>query len=198
MKPGRPKKSPTIAPTAAQKSAAQLAPTRRAPRLAAKKSTTKLSSVSSARIERVNHPTFWNPSAHAATSNPTKTSSGPGIAGITVPMMPTTTRRAPTSRRRFSAPAIVPLSLRAQLERTAQALPAELHEPPLVERPVTDVVVIGNDPSRIELQHPPQAGRDALRLGIQDRRRQMGLEEVAREEIPRKEQVVPRAVEAAV
>ena len=40
----------------------------------------------------VNQPTFWNPSAQAATSSPTKTSGAPGSAGITVPMMPTTTR----------------------------------------------------------------------------------------------------------
>src|SRR3954449_11345468 len=198
MKPGRPKKSPTIAPTAAQKSAAQLAPIRWAPNLVAKTSITKLNNVSSARIERVNHPTFWNPSAHAATSNPTKTSGTPGSAGSTVPRIPMTTRSAPRRRTRFSAPGTIPLPLRAQLERTAQALPAELHEAPLVERSVAEIVVIGDDPSRIELQHPPQAGGVELRPGVQDRRRQMGVEEVPREEVSREEQVVPRAVEAAV
>src|SRR4051794_38394182 len=82
---------PPSPPAAAKKSAAQLAPTRFAPRLDAKKSTTKLNNVSTARIARVSHPTFWKPSAHAATSNPTKTSGAPGIAGITVPTIPATT-----------------------------------------------------------------------------------------------------------
>src|SRR4051812_27513863 len=98
--------------------------------------------------------------------------------------MPATTRRAPTSRRRFSAPAIVPLSLRAQLERTAQALPAGRQKTPVGERPDTEILVVGDAPSRIELQHPPQAGRDELRPGVEDHGWQMSVEEVAREEIP--------------
>src|SRR3954466_15723022 len=152
MKPGRPKKSPTIAPTAAQKSAAQLAPIRWAPNFVAKTSITKLNNVRIARIERVNHPTFWNPSAHAATSNPTKTSGTPGSAGSTVPRIPMTTRSAPRRRPRFSAPGTIPSTPAGSARTAAQALPAELHEAPLVERPVAEIVVIGDDPLRIELQ----------------------------------------------
>ena len=58
--------------------------------------------------------------------------------------------------------------------------------------------MVGHDPARIELQHLAQARRHLLWPAGEDRRRQVGVEEVAGEEVAREEQVVLLAVEPAV
>src|SRR5215218_1893654 len=148
MSPGMLKKSPTMVPTTAPARAAQLAPTRFAPRLAAMKSTTKVSTVRIARTLIVNQPTFSKRSAQAATSSPRKTSGAPGIAGSTVPTTPTTTSATASSMRTGSVSmTLLSLRLDTHLEPAAEDLPAQLQVPPLVQFAVQDVVMVGHDPA---------------------------------------------------
>jgi len=82
--------------------------------------------------------------------------------------------------------------------RDAQALCHQPTEAPAVQRAVEHVMVLRHHQARIKAARLLEAFRNDLRRAVQDRRRQVHVEEVAREQVAAEQKVVRRGLEAAM
>src|ERR1700688_208522 len=196
--PGREKNRPTTPPTTAPKTARPLAPTRRAPWRVAQSSMAKEPRVSSASSDSVTAPTFWKPAMQAPTSSPRKTSGAPGISGSTAPTSPAATSRPARSHSAALSSALGGGTAASQAVAATRSAPriagpgrgleagleagdplVEPVEAAAVQAPVGEVVVVREDAAWRHGADPLQAAGDQVRRAVEDRRRQVDVEEVA-------------------